>query len=149
MRLFRFRLGDYSTNNLFVQDFFLLICYNIDMLISEKNEYGVVTIDDGLIYQLFTEAIKPLEGKARYVGDREVRYGENGLYASTGISIRIGSSINGICGSIIDYIVRVCTEDLEIPVDDIVIEVLQMTTSKNTVKRNIRVSYRGGIEQEE
>lgn len=119
------------------------------MLISEKNEYGVVTIDDGLIYQLFAEAIKPLEGKARYMGEREVRYGENGLYACTGISIRLGNSINGICSSIIDYIVRTCDENLEVPVDDIVIEVLQMTTAKNAVKRNIRVSYRGGIQQEE
>ena len=57
MRLFRFRLGDYSTNKNFMQDFFLFICYNIDMLISEKNEYGVVTIDDGLFFQLFAEAL--------------------------------------------------------------------------------------------
>ena len=119
------------------------------MLISEKNEFGVVTIDDGLIYQLFAEAIKPLEGKARYLGDKEVRYGENGLYAYTGISIRIGNSISSICNSIIDYVVKICTEDLEVPVDDIVIDVLQMTTVKNTVKRNIRISYRGGIQQEE
>ena len=119
------------------------------MLISEKNEYGVVTIDDGLFYQLFAEAIKPWEGKAKYIGEREVRYGENGLYAYTGISIRIGNSINGICNSIIDYVVRTCNENLEVPVDDIVIDVLQMTTAKNTVKRNIRISYRGGTEQEE
>ena len=119
------------------------------MLISEKNEYGVVTIDDGLIYQLFAEAIKPFEGKAKYIGDREVRYGENGLYAYTGISIRIGSSISGICSAIIEYIVKTCSENLEVPVDDIIIDVLQMTTAITTVKRNIRVSYRGGIQQEE
>ena len=132
-----------------MQDFFLFICYNIDMLISEKNEYGVVTIDDGLFYQLFAEALKPFEGKARYMGEREVRYGESGLYAYTGISIRIGNSINGICSAIIGYIVKTCNENLEVPVDDIVIDVLQMTTARNTVKRNIRVSYRGGIQQEE
>ncbi len=119
------------------------------MLISEKNEYGVVTIDDGLIYQLFAEAIKPFEGKAKYMGDREVRYGENGLYAYTGISIRIGNSISGICSAIIEYIVKTCSENLEVPVDDIIIDVLQMTTAITTVKRNIRVSYRGGIQQEE
>ena len=119
------------------------------MLISEKNEYGVVTIDDGLIYQLFAEAIKPFEGKAKDMGDREVRYGENGLYAYTGISIRIGNSISGICSAIIEYIVKTCSENLEVPVDDIIIDVLQMTTAITTVKRNIRVSYRGGIQQEE
>ena len=118
------------------------------MLISQKNEYGAITVDDGLFVQLFNEAIKPFEGKAKYVGDKQIRFGENGLYASTGISIRMGNSISEICGSIIDFVAKNIEESLDIEIDDLVVEVVQMTTSKTTVKRSIKVSYRGGTNEE-
>ena len=118
------------------------------MLISHKNEYGAITVDDGLFIQLFNEAIKPFDGKARYIGDRDIRFGEKGLYAYAGISIRIGNSISQICGSVIDFMAKNITESLELPIDDIVIEVVQMTTSVTAVKRSIKVSYRGSTDEE-
>ncbi len=118
------------------------------MLTNETNQYRVITLNEGLVYQIFAEAIKPWEGKARYVGDREVRFGEDGLFAYAALSLRLGSSIKEVCSSIIDYVADAVTESLELPIEDIVLEVVQMTTSKTAVKRSIRISYRGSEDEE-
>ena len=144
----QFRLCDYSTRIILVQDFFLFICYNNCMLVSKKNDQGVITIDDGLFFQLLNEALRPWEGKARYVGEKELRYGEDGLFMSAALSIRIGNSISEICNHIIDFTSRAIEEDLELEVEDIVINVIQMTTARTAVKRDIRFSYRGGKNEE-
>ena len=118
------------------------------MLTKYTNDCGVITLDEGLVLQLFAEAIKPFEGKARYIGDKEVRFGEDGLFASAQLSIKIGSSISEICGSIIDFVADAASSSLEMPIEDIVLEVVQMTTSRTTVKRDIRMSYRNGQSEE-
>ena len=133
-----------------MQDFFLIICYNVYMLSKHSNEYGVITLDEGLMLQIFAEAIKPWEGKAKYAGDKEFRLEEDGLFVYAPLSIKIGSSISEICGGMIDYIAGAVTDSLELPLSDIVLEVVQMTTtSRKTVKRDIKVSYRGGETEEE
>ncbi|MBR5731625.1 MAG: hypothetical protein IKX89_06740 [Firmicutes bacterium] len=114
------------------------------MLIKENNEYGVITLNDALISQIMAEAIKPWSAKARYAGERQVRFSDAGLYVYAGISIRIGTSISETAKGIIDGIENAVTEMLEIPIEDIVIEVVQMTTSRNTVERSIVFSARGG-----
>ncbi len=119
------------------------------MLVSKKNDKGVITIDDGLFFQLLNEAMRPFEGKARYVGEKELRFGEDGLFVSASVSIRIGNSISEICNSIIDMAARVIEEDLELEIEDIVINVVQMTTARTSVKRDIRFSYRGGENEED
>ncbi len=132
-----------------MQDFFLIICYNVYMLTKHTNEYGVITLDEGLMLQIFAEAIKPWEGKVKYAGDREFRLEEGGLFAYAPLSIKIGCSISEICGGMIEYIAGAVQNSLELPLSDIVLEVVQMTTSKKTVKRDIKVSYRGGETEEE
>ena len=131
-----------------MQDFFLIICYNVYMLTKHSNEYGVITLDEGLVYQIMAEAIKPWEGKAKYIGDREVRADEDGLFASASLSIKIGCSIREVCGGIIDYIAQSAENVLQMPVSDIVLDVVQMTTPRKAVKRDIRISYRGGETEE-
>ncbi len=113
------------------------------MLTSETNEYGVITLNDDLVYQLFTEAIRPWEGKAKYVGDKTVRFGEDGLFVYAALSLKFGTSIADVCGSIIDAVAEGVTNYLDMPIEDIVLEVVQMTTSKTAVKRNVKVIYRG------
>ncbi|MBQ9891346.1 MAG: hypothetical protein IJM39_08035 [Firmicutes bacterium] len=119
------------------------------MLTKHTNEYGVITLDEGLMLQIFAEAIKPWEGKVKYAGDREFRLEEGGLFAYAPLSIKIGCSISEICGGMIEYIAGAVQNSLELPLSDIVLEVVQMTTSKKTVKRDIKVSYRGGETEEE
>ena len=118
------------------------------MLKKEVNEYGVITLNEALIQDIFSEAIKPWEGKARYIGEKEIRFGEDGLFAYAGLSIKLGVSISSVCGSIISFIADAAEKYLELDIEDIVLDVLQMTTSKASVKRNIRVSYRGGNNEE-
>ena len=122
------------------QDFFLFICYNIAMLTKENNEYGVITLNDALISQIMSEAIKPWSATAKYSGERQVRFYDDGLYIHAGISVRIGSSISETAKGI----VRAVRDMLELPVEEVVIEVVQMTTSRNAVSRKIVFSSRGG-----
>ena len=114
------------------------------MLMKENNEYGVITLNDALISQIMSEAIRPWNGTAKYVGERQVRFSDDGLYVYAGVSLRIGSSISETAKGIIDNIVRTVTDSLELPIEDVVIEVVQMTTAKNAVERSIVFSARGG-----
>ena len=118
------------------------------MLTKETNEYGVITLNESLIQEIFAEAIRPCETKAKYMGDKEIRFGEDGLFAYAGLSIKLGNSISDICGGIIEFVVDAVENSLELPIEDIVLEVLQMTTTKTAVKRNIRISYRGSKNEE-
>ena len=119
------------------------------MLTKHTNEYGVITYDEGLVYQLLAEAIKPWEGKVRYSGDKELRFDEEGLYLYAPLSIKIGCSISEICSGIMNYVADGIENSLQLPISDIVLEVVQMTTSRKSVKRDIKVSYRGGETEEE
>ena len=113
------------------------------MLSKETNELGVITLNEALVNQLLSEAIKPWESKARYVGERQIRFGDDGLYVYAALSLRIGSSITEIAGGILNYMTEAAANCLELSIEDIIIEVVQMTTSRNAVKREIRFSYRG------
>ena len=114
------------------------------MLTKENNEYGVITLNDALITQILAEAIKPYGSRAKYAGERQIRFSEYGLYVYAGVSIRIGSSIRETAQGILDFIVSAVSDQLELPIDNIIIEVVQMTTSKSTVDRSITFSSRGG-----
>ncbi len=113
------------------------------MLMKENNEHGVITLNDALIGQIMAEAIKPWSATARYAGERQVRFSDAGLYVYAGISVRIGSSIRETAEGIINSIIRSVTDMLELPIDEVVIEVVQMTTSRNSVSRKIVFSSRG------
>ena len=113
------------------------------MLTKETNELGAITLSESLVNQILTEAIAPWEGKARYAGERQIRCGDDGLYIYAALSIRMGYSVKEIAGGILDFVTKAADEMLELPIEDIVIEVVQMTTLKTWVQRSIRFSYRG------
>ena len=119
------------------------------MLTKETNELGAITLSESLVNQILTEAIAPWEGKARYAGERQIRCGEDGLYVYAALSIRMGYSTSEIAGGILEYVTKAAEESLELPIEDIIIEVVQMTTLRTFVKRSIRFSYRGTEEQQE
>ena len=119
------------------------------MLLKETNELGVITLNEALVSQLLAEAISPWEGRAKYTGERQIRCGKDGLYVYAALNVKIGYSLKEIAGGIRDYMVKAAQESLELPIDDIIIEVVQITTLRNTVKRSIRFSYRGTEEEQQ
>ena len=112
------------------------------MLTNIKNKYGIITYNEALLNQILSRAIEAWDEKARYIGEREIRFGKDGLFVYAGISIRLGFSMNEIAGSIIAFIADSVEKMLDLPVEDIVIEVIQMTTARSVVPRNIRFSLR-------
>lgn len=119
------------------------------MLFKDTNELGVISLSESLVSQILSEAIAPWEGKARYVGDRQIRYGEDGLYIYAALSIKMGYSIKEIAGGILDFICKAAALQLELPIEDIIVEVVQMTTLKTWVKRSMRFSYRGTEDEQQ
>ena len=119
------------------------------MLTKETNELGAITLSESLVNQILTEAIAPWEGKARYAGERQIRCGDDGLYIYAALSIRMGYSVKEIAGGILDFVTKASEDMLELPIEDIIIEVVQMTTLKTWVKRSIRLSYRGTEEEQQ
>ena len=119
------------------------------MLLKDTNELGAITLSESLVSQILAEAIAPWEGKARYAGERQIRYGDDGLYIYVALSIKMGCSIKEIAGGILDYVTAAVEESLELPIEDIIIEVVQMTTLRTYVKRSIRFSYRGTEEEQQ
>ena len=113
------------------------------MLTNIKNDLGIITYNETLVNQILNRAIKPMEDRAKYIGDRQIRYSEDGLFVYAGLSIRLGYSMKDVAGSIISFVADSVENILGLPVEDIVIEVIEMTTSKTTVKRNVRYSLRG------
>ena len=118
------------------------------MLTNIKNEYGIITYNDALVSQIMAKAIKPWEGKAKYAGEREIRFTDDGLFIYAGISIRLGYSMKDVAGSIINFTADAAENMLQLPVEDIVVEVIQMTTSKSVVKRNEKFSLREAYAEE-
>ena len=119
------------------------------MLLKETNELGVISLSEALVSQILAEAIAPWEGKARYTGERQIRYGEDGLYVYAALSVRMGFSVREIAGGILAYVSDAAEKSLELPVEDIIIEVVQMTTLRTSVKRSITFSYRGTEDEQQ
>ena len=119
------------------------------MLYKETNDLGIITLNEALVGQLLAEAIAPWEGKAKYTGERQIRCGEDGLYVYAALSIRMGYSTSEIAGGILEYVTKAAEESLELPIEDIIIDVVQMTTLRTFVKRSIRFSYRGTEEEQQ
>ena len=119
------------------------------MLLKDTNELGAITLSESLVSQILAEAIAPWEGKARYAGERQIRYGDDGLYIYVALSIKMGYSAKEIAGGILDVIVKAAEESLELPIEDIIVEVVQMTTLRTWVKRSMRFSYRGTEDEQQ
>ena len=118
------------------------------MLTNIKNEYGIITYNEALVNQILSQAIKPWEEKAKYAGEREIRFSDDGLFIYAGISIRLGYSMKDVAGSIIEYTADAVEKMLQLPVEDIVIEIIQMTTARSVVKRNEKYSLREAYAEE-
>ncbi len=119
------------------------------MLTNIKNEYGIITYNEALVNQILAKAIEPWSEKARYIGDRQIRFGDDGLFIYAGISIRLGYSMNDIACSMINYIADCVENMLDLPLEDVVIEIIQMTTARSVVPRNIRFSLREEYDEEQ
>ncbi len=137
------------------------------MIYQEKNEFGVITVDDAFLNQLIKESLHPFEGKvwlANYKGrssnfavklgnidslaEKTVKTTEEGLYIKLFLLVKFGVSIREVCSSIFQSLSAAIEEDLELTVDDFVIEITGVWAKNGIGKRNMIISYKNKIEEE-
>ncbi len=137
------------------------------MIYQEKNEFGVITVDDAFLNQLIKESLKAYEGKAwlaNYKGkssnfaiklgnidslaEKKVKTTEQGLYIKLYLMVKFGVSIKEVCGHIFDTLSAAIEEDLELTVDDFVVEITGVWAKNGIGKRSMIVSYKNKVEEE-
>ena len=129
------------------------------MLYKEKNEYGIISLDEILIEQIINDALAPYKGSvylAYYRGtvsdifirmgnfkameEKIVRLTEDGLYVKLFLMVKLGTPLRSTLEDIVQSVARRIKEELEIEVDNVVAVVTAMY-SKQASKRNIVVKY--------
>jgi uncharacterized alkaline shock family protein YloU len=130
------------------------------MLVREKNDLGVITVNSITLDQLIAHALEPYKGSvwlANYKGpssetlikvggyeaiaERNFRMNGDRLYVRLYLLISFGKSIRSICREIIDQLASDIEQCLQIPLHDIEI-VVTGVVSKKIAPRHIVYSYR-------
>ncbi len=130
------------------------------MFARELNSDGVITYNKLIVEQLIAQALAPYKKKvylARYRGpssdlsvkignfdaleEREIRMTPNGVYIRLCVMIRMGQSISQLCRDIIDRLAGDIEEQLQLPVDNIVIQVTGVL-AKKPVARHLYMDYK-------
>ena len=130
------------------------------MLSREKNEIGIISLGDDLLYQIIAGALAQYEGKLwvtafrgqlpdqlpkhiRIEGndDVQIKTKDDSVYVRLYTVISFGQSIGGICEDVINSIASGITSCLEMQVDDIEI-VVTGVAAKRIAPRRIIYRYR-------
>lgn len=130
------------------------------MLHQEKNEFGYITIDESLISQVIYEVIKSFNGNvwlANYKGkqnDLIIKIGDfdalsqldisetdNGILVKIYIMTKFGQSISAVVNKVFDAVSKTIIDDLCLQIDNIVVELTGVISSKSIGKRNSTYSF--------
>lgn len=155
------RPKDYSTALFIVQELCVKIIDMSDILHQENNEYGVISIDNNIIIQSIKDTIKSFDGKvwlANYKGKQndflvklgnfdslsqiDLSEGPDGIYVRVYIITRFGMSISTVVNELFHVLSNILSEDLELRIDDIVVELTGVVSSKGIKERSIEYSFK-------
>lgn len=132
------------------------------MFIRISNEKGAVTYSKNIIEQVIREAFTPFKANCwggKYTGQgadamyrlnmldapgvKEVSWTDAGVYVKLYVIVRLGTHIRGTLEEIIAAMAEEITETLELPIDNIVVNVTAVAGSKGFSKRDITLDYHG------
>jgi len=118
------------------------------MIYQQKNENGIISINEALLHQLVHEALRPwtYTNKLKLLPENKdhklVEMGEKGIVFDIHVQLAMGESIELVSASVMDFIADELTSSLELSVEDIMVSIDGMFTRKgNTVPRNLTVKY--------
>ena len=116
------------------------------MLTRIPNEIGVITYNRNALEDIIRRAFANCKGQCWIAsrimsGSKEISYGDNGVFVRVCCVVRVGTPIKTTLEEIINSIGSDITECLELPVDNIILNVVAVAASKNTEKRNITLDY--------
>lgn len=131
------------------------------MIYLEKNEYGVISLDNNYIYKLikdaiseFGDSVKISEFKPSFPGyykifalssdfnDIKIENRDDGLYISIPVIAEYGKSLKTIANSIILHVYSSLKNELDIQICDIEVIITAVATNKSFSKRNIVFSLK-------
>lgn len=132
-----------------------------DIIHQEKNEYGVISIDDNIIVQNIRDTIKSFDGRvwlANYKGKQndllvrlgnfdsiaqiDLSEGPEGIYTRIYIITKFGMSISTVVNKLFEVVSKILADDLELAIDDIVVELTGVVSSKGITERSIEYSFK-------
>ena len=132
------------------------------MFIRISNEKGAVTYSKNIIEQVIREAFTPFKANCwggKYTGQgadamfrlnmldapgvKELSWSEAGVFVKLYVIVRIGTPIRSTLEDIVNSIAREITGTLELPIDNIVVNVTAVAGSKGFLKRDITLDYNG------
>ena len=127
-----------------------------------SNEKGAVTYSKNIIDQVIREAFTPFKANCwggRYAGQasdamfrlnmldapgsKEVSWSDAGVYVKLYVIVRLGTHIRSTLEGIISSLADEISGTLELPIDNIVVNVTAVAASKGFVKRDITLDYHG------
>ena len=116
------------------------------MLTRIPNETGVITYSKNALEDIIRGAFAGCKGQcwlsSRFsAGSMELSYSEEGVFVRISCIVRVGTPIRSTLKDIISFIASNITECLELPVDNIIMNVVAVAGTKNTLKRDITLDY--------
>lgn len=128
------------------------------------NEKGAVTYSKNIMEQAIREAFTPFKANCwggKYTGQgadamfrlnmldapgvKELSWSDAGVYVKLYVIVRIGTPIRSTLEEIIASIAAEITGSLELPIDNIVVNVTAVAGSKAFLKRDITLDYYGNF----
>lgn len=114
------------------------------MLYKESNNLGDITINKAALNEIISSAVKPwvYTGKLKVLPEKVISLSGEGLLVCIHLSVAFGESTSSILEKVTETLVHEITNSLELELDDVVIYIDSMYTSKGTpVRRDIKYSY--------
>lgn len=116
------------------------------MLTRIPNETGVITYNKNALEDIIRSAFARCKGQcwlsSRFPsGSMELSYSDEGVFARVSCIVRVGTPIRNTLEDIISFIASNITDCLELSVDNIILNVVAVAGTKNTLKRDITLDY--------
>lgn len=131
------------------------------MIYLEKNEYGVISLDDSYIHQIIKDSIRPFgekvhifeykDSQANYLKYFTINndyqklsfsFENDEIYLRIPLVVSLGQSLSTVANSMISAISDSIINDLQLDIKNIDIVITAVHTNKAFSKRNLVFSYK-------
>lgn len=116
------------------------------MLTRIPNDMGVISYNKNALEDIIRSAFARCKGQcwvsSRFTSaGKELSYSDKGVFVRVNCVVRVGTPIRTTLEDIIKFIGDNITDCLELTIDNIVLNVVAVAGTKNTVKRDITLDY--------
>ena len=118
------------------------------MLTRIQNDLGAISIDENIINERINDIVRSFDGNVHAFKNgqnRKIQMTEDGVFVHVELLLKLGTSISEVSGTILNSLQCLITEQLELPLSNIEVQIVGMTGQSKVLRRDILYDFKNGL----